>query len=269
MPVVNLPDVAPPQKLSVAATMQAAPTLVKILGATFFLPMLLSLGQTLATMGIVGKAWAWGGAPFDLGQALAPNPDQLFTFTLGVVNEGVEWVAAGAAAAGLVLGLVLALNSALVAKVTGRGPLSSWLLTLAPVGLALLLGLPLCLDSIGINDAGTSGWVLMGVVELGVYLFFGLLLALVSCLLVKGIARGAHTSWQATVALVVVALLVGVPSLLAYWTVYSILSVAVTVAVLTLLLTPAVRRYYTKLPPNPVRRGGLAFPVLRSTVKGH
>ena len=76
--------------------------------------------------------------------------------------------------------------------------------------------------------------------------FLGLALALIPFLLAKGIARDAPGTWLLTLVLAVVALAFDLPSLLAGATLSSISSVAVMVAVLTLLLTPAVRRHCTK-----------------------
>ena len=76
--------------------------------------------------------------------------------------------------------------------------------------------------------------------------FLGLALALIPFLLAKGIARGAHGTWLLTLVLAVVAFSFELRSVLAAVTLSSILSVAVMVAVLTLLLTPVVLRHCTK-----------------------
>ena len=219
-----LPDSAPPQKVAVTGSFQAAPTLVKVLVAGSCLSWLLGLGQ-------VGTAIT--------GQSGPGDPAQLFTFTPGVVSDAVEWMVAGAAGAGLVLGLVLALISFLLRKSTSLGPLASWLVTLAPVVIGLLLGIPALMD--GLPEYG-----FYGVAMVAPWLLLGLVLAWISCLLGKGIARGAHDSWRLMLVLVALASLVGILAVLAYTTVYSLACLVVTGATLAVLLTPGVRQHCTK-----------------------
>ena len=225
-------DVAPLPELPVKGGFRAAPTAVKILAATLFLPLLLSLGQELAVIaGLSGHG---------------NNPDMVMTFTLGRVNDSVEWWAVRCAGAGFVLGLALTLVSFHVRKATARGPLASWVLTLAPVALVLMLGILPFLDRMGINDPAAGEYAFIAVAEAGTYVFLGVMLALISFLLGRDITHAAPGSWLLTLVLVVLALLAGVPPILSHWTVYSVLNEIVTVAVLALLLTPVVRQHYTK-----------------------
>ena len=219
-----LPDVAPPQKPGLTGSFQAVPTLVKVLVAGSCVPLLLGLGQA-------GTALT--------GQSGPGDPAELFAFTPGVVSDAVEWVVAGAAGAGLVLGLVLALISFLLRKTTPLGPLASWLVTLAPVVIGLLVGIPALMD--GLPEYG-----FFGVAMVAPWLLLGLALAWISCLLGEGVARGMLGSWRLMLVLVVLALLVSILAVLAYTTVYSLVSVVVTGATLAVLLTPVVRQHCTK-----------------------
>jgi len=225
-------EVAPRPKRSVHGAFRAAPTSVKILTATFFLPLLLSLGEALAAIaGLSGQG---------------TDPDSLFAFNLGIMTDSVEWWAVRCAGAGFVLGLALVLISFLLGKATARGPLGSWLLTLVPFVLAILFGLLPFLQRVGTNNSAAGEYAFVAVAEAGVYVFLGLVLALITCLLGRGIAHEALSAWLLTLALVVLALLIGIPSVLDHWTVYSILNVVITVAVLALLLTPVVRQHCAK-----------------------
>lgn len=223
MSVGALPDVAPPQKI--VGAFQSAPTLVRVLAAGVCLPLLLGLGQA-------GTAIT--------GQSGPSNPDHLFTLTPGVVSDAVEWMVAGTAGVGLVLGLVLALISFQLRKRTPLGPLTSWLLTLAPVVIAIVLVGPPLLGTM-------EGYAFFGAEIVAPWLTFGLVLAWMSCLLGRGLARGGQASWLMTLVLVALAFLMGLLSVLAYTTMYSIVNVLITVAVMALLFTPVVRRHCTRM----------------------
>lgn len=232
MVVSTASDVAPLPERSEYGAFRAAPTSVKVVTATFFLPLLLSLGQALASIaGLSGHG---------------ADPDSLFAFNLGIMNDSVEWWAVRCAGAGFVLGMALTLISFLLRKATARGPLGSWLLTLVPVVLAVLFALHPFLNRVDNNYPAAGEYAFVAVAEASVYVFLGLVLALISCQLGRGIAHEALSAWLLTLGLVVLALLVGVPSVLDHWTVYSILNVVITVAVLALLLTPVVRRHCAK-----------------------
>jgi hypothetical protein len=78
----------------------------------------------------------------------------------------------------------------------------------------------------------------------------GLVLALISFALGRGITHGSHDIWQLTVVLVVLALLAFLAWVLPFWSVSIWAAVAATivvsaipVAVLALLLTPVVRQH--------------------------
>ena len=80
----------------------------------------------------------------------------------------------------------------------------------------------------------------------GVLVFYGGLLALISFLLGKGIARGAHGTWLLSVVLYVIGLLSGVPLLIDGVNVASILYMVTMIVPLVLLFTPTVRAHCTK-----------------------
>ena len=143
-------EVSPPQKLSIVEAFKTAPTLVKVLAASFYLPALLMLGYAFL-------------------------------------------VAAGVALA------------------------------------------------VAAFDSSAMGTALAAYV-----LVLGLLCAMVSFLLGKGIARGARGTWIVAVVLYGIALLLSLLSILADVTVTSILDLVISVATLALLLTPVVRLHCAK-----------------------
>ena len=80
----------------------------------------------------------------------------------------------------------------------------------------------------------------------GVLVFYGVILALISFLLGKGIARGAWGTWMLSVVLYVVGLLSGVPLLMDGVNMTSILYMVAMIVPLVLLLSPTVRAHCTK-----------------------